>query len=233
MTRTVRSAGSGVRMTSRTLPTVTPFNLTGFPGTTPSAESNRVSKGSFFRKRLARLPTMKMATMTARSPKRTTIPTRNLRPTCVSAIRQILPYNRNHAGSAWKAHRAEVVLENGLSGPRRGTEGPDELKAALVKKGHTVGHRARHDDVVSHDDRGDLQADIEVFDQLGDLLRADRIEPRGRLVVEDDLRLERNRSGQRDSLAHPPRKLGRHLLLYAGQADHLELLRHDPRDLFG
>src|SRR5215467_5386242 len=167
MTRTVRSAGSGVRMTSSTLPTVTPFNLTGLPGTTPSAESKRVSKGSFLRKRLARLPTMKIASMTAKSARSTTRPTRNLRPTCPSAtIQLILPYDRHHAGPARKAHGAEVVLENRLSAPRRRTECSDELEAALVKKRHAVRHRARHDDVVRHDDRGCLQSDVQVLDQL-------------------------------------------------------------------
>src|SRR5262249_54529155 len=219
-------------MTSSTLPTVTPFSRTGFPGTTPSAESKRVSYGSFFRKRLARLPTMKMATMTARSPKRTTIPTRNLRPTCVSAIRQILPYDRNHAGPAWKAHRAEVVLENGLSAPRRCAERPDELKAALVKKGHTVCDRARHDDVVRHDDRSCLEPDIQVLDQLPDFLRSDRVQTGRRFVVENDFRFQRDRAGQRHPFAHPSGQLRGHLLLGSRQSDHLELLRHDLRDLF-
>jgi hypothetical protein len=80
-TRTVRSAGSGERMTSRTLPTVTPFNRTGLPATRPDAESKRVSYGNFLRNRLARCPTMKMPIMTAKSAIRTTMPTRNRLPT--------------------------------------------------------------------------------------------------------------------------------------------------------
>ena len=80
-TRTVRSAGSGERMTSSTLPTVTPFNRTGLPATRPDAESKRVSYGNFLRKRFARWPTMKIPTITAMSAIRTTIPTRNRLPT--------------------------------------------------------------------------------------------------------------------------------------------------------
>jgi hypothetical protein len=50
----VRSAGSPERLTSRTLPTTTPFSETTLPGTSPAAVSKCVEYGNFLRNRFAR-----------------------------------------------------------------------------------------------------------------------------------------------------------------------------------
>ena len=73
---------------------------------------------------------------------------------------------------------------------------------------------------------------LHVDDELRDLLRAEGVETGGRLVVEDDFRIQRDRAGEGHALAHAARELGRHLALDARQADHGELLGDDRGDLF-
>src|SRR5207249_1144690 len=52
-------------------------------------------------------------------------------------------------------------------------------------------------------------------DELADLLGQDRVEIGGRLVVEDQLGVDRQRARDRDALAHPARELARQLVLGA------------------
>ena len=54
-------------------------------------------------------------------------------------------------------------------------------------------------------------------EQLEDLLRRDRIEPRGRLVVEDDRRARHGRPRHADPLLLAAREPGRHALLETRQ----------------
>src|SRR5258706_4193307 len=223
-------------MTSSTLPTVTPFNRTGLPATRPDAESNRVSYGNFLLNSFGRCPTMKMPIMTAKSAIRTTMPTRKRLPTWNSPTMRFLLAlcdRGERSRPAGKPHRAEILHQDRVPGARGLLEGADELEPALVEERDPVGDRARHDDVVRDDDRRRADAVVDVDDELPDLLGSQRVEPRRRLVVEDDLRLERDRAGERHALAHPARELRGHLALRAGQADHGELLRHGLGDLPG
>src|SRR5215468_2926882 len=214
-------------MTSSTLPTVTPFRRTGLPETRPDAESKRVSYGHFFLKRLARRPTMKMPSITATSAMRTTIPTRNRRPTWGSLTIAALDYSRNgrraalggrgnrreRPGPAREPHRPEVLQQDRMASLGRLFERADELETPLVEEGHPGGHGPRRHDVVGHDDGGRLQPDVQVDDELGDLLGSHGVESRCRLVVKDELRLEGDRAREGHALSHPARELRGHLLL--------------------
>src|SRR6185295_5618364 len=90
----------------------------------------------------------------------------------------------------------------------------DPFKDSMVQEGHAVSYGEGGLDVVCDDDGRNVQLRLKVTDQLGDLLRCDRIEPSGGLVIENYLRIENNRSGQSDPLAHP-----------AGEVDWHEVLR--------
>src|SRR5438132_16181 len=147
---------------------------------------------------------MKMPIMTAKSAIRTTMPTRKRLPTWNSPTMRFLLALCDRGGGrarpAGKPHRAEILHEDRVPGARGLLEGADELEPALVEERDPVGDRARHDDVVRDHDRGCAYAVVDVEDELPDLLRRQRVESRRRLVVEDDLRLERDRAGERDAL---------------------------------
>ena len=58
-----------------------------------------------------------------------------------------------------------------------------------------------------------------------------RIEPRGGLVQEQQLRIQRQRARQRRALDHAARQVGRHLVgVLRLQADHLQLDQHGVAD---
>src|SRR5215470_6371081 len=108
---------------------------------------------------------MKMPIMTATSATKTTIPTRNRRPTCCSPTMGgcsfgatshplILPHCRICPGATREAHRPEVVLEHGMPDPGGFLERAQELEAALMKKRDAVGYRAGGHDVVGDHDGG-------------------------------------------------------------------------------
>ena len=67
--------------------------------------------------------------------------------------------------------------------------------------------------------------------QLVDLVRRDRIEPRTRLVNEENVRIQRHRARESSPLLHPARQLGRHLLVCVGEADRGQLLPRAVADL--
>ena len=70
-----------------------------------------------------------------------------------------------------------------------------------------------------------------VADQLVDDVRRDRVEPGGRLVVEDVLRVHRDRARQPDALAHAARQRGRLQRLDVREPHPLEPLAHPPAHL--
>src|SRR5207249_7326477 len=70
-------------------------------------------------------------------------------------------------------------------------------------------------------------------DEFADLLRQDRVEVGGRLVVEDQLGVDRQRAGDRHALAHPARELARQLRLRALELHVGEDAVNDRLDLRG
>src|SRR5262249_35410399 len=71
------------------------------------------------------------------------------------------------------------------------------------------GNPARADHVVRDRNRRRADASHRFDDEPVDDVRHDRIEPRRRLVEEDDLGFGSNRAGKRDALLHAARQLGR------------------------
>src|SRR3546814_2410330 len=68
----------------------------------------------------------------------------------------------------------------------------------------------------------------QLADQFVELGGADRVEPRGRLVEEEQRGVERERACESGALDHPARQLGRKLGAGIGrQADHLDLIGGD------
>ena len=73
-----------------------------------------------------------------------------------------------------------------------------------------------------HHDPGETEATLEIANQVVDLRSHHRIEPGGRLVVEDGTGLEDERTRKRGPLAHPAGELGRHEGLGAAEPHHVE-----------
>ena len=80
---------------------------------------------------------------------------------------------------------------------------------------------------MGHHDGRDPETFLQAADQLIDRVGGDRIEPRGRLVVQQGSRGESDRPGQRDPLAHPAREVGGHQRFHAFQLDQSQYLA-DP-----
>src|SRR5439155_545529 len=97
--------------------------------------------------------------------------------------------------------------------------------------------RARQRQIVRDDDLRRAAVGADAADEFADLLRQDRGEVGGRLVVEDQLGVDRQRAGDRHALAHPARELARQLRLRAlelhvgaavGAPHAAEVERHAP-----
>src|SRR5262249_20507306 len=85
--------------------------------------------------------------------------------------------------------------------------------------------------VVGDDDLGGAASVADAPDQLPDLLGEERIEIRGRLVVEDELGVDRQGAGDGHALAHAAGELARQLGLGARELDLLEDAADGGRDL--
>ena len=130
----------------------------------------------------------------------------------------------------WPARNAVDVRLPGMKDRVRGTDLGDP---PADQDGEQVRHRTGEVEVVRHDHRrlGRLPR-LEAGDQLGDQPGIGRVEPRGGLVVEHQLRLEHQRAGDPDPLAHAARQLRRQLVVHVPQAHQLQH-RVDPRGHVG
>src|SRR5215472_300601 len=189
-----------------TLPTTTPLSETLLPGIRPAADSKCVSNGNLLRKRFARWPIMKIAIIVTASATMTTIPTRKRRPTCSPATSHSLRQRGVDTRPARESHGAEILLENRVAAPDRLLEGPHELEPTLVEEDDAGRDGPGRHDVVRDDDGRGVHAHVDVGDELRDLLGGYRVEAGRRLVVHDDLGLERDRARQRHALAHTARE---------------------------
>ena len=85
---------------------------------------------------------------------------------------------------------------------------------------------AQRIEIVGDHDHGQAEAALQAADQPVERRGADRIEAGGRLVQEQDLRIERERAGETGALAHAAGQLGRELVAgVVRQADQGELER--------
>src|SRR6266849_4538871 len=102
-----------------------------------------------------------------------------------------------------------------------------------VEKDAVVADREDARQLVGHDDDGRTQALPQLEDQVVEPSRAHRVEPRGGLVEEEDVRVERDRPRQPGPLLHAAADLRGIVVLEAAQTDQRELQRRDLPDLGG
>src|SRR5579859_1047271 len=109
---------------------------------------------------------------------------------------------------------------------------PDD--PAIVEHRHPMRDLARRAHVVGDSERGHAQILDQRGDQIVDHVGADRIEPGGWLVEEDDLGARRDRAGERHALLHAARQLvGPQVEDVAAEADALEILLGDAAHAVG
>src|SRR6201993_1253365 len=96
---------------------------------------------------------------------------------------------------------------------------------------HVVRHRTGDVDVVGHDQDRAVDLGVDVDEQLAQVRSTDRVQTRVRLVTQDDLRVQHQRTGQPGALAHTAGDLTRELLLIPAKTHHLQLLHDDVTDL--
>src|SRR6266702_8127246 len=87
---------------------------------------------------------------------------------------------------------------------------------------------ARH--IVRHNQCGHVAAMSQLKGELIDYCGDDRVESRGRLVAEKQLRIERERTRQANALFHSAAYLSRFEILKTSQPDHLQFLFHNLFD---
>ena len=127
-------------------------------------------------------------------------------------------------------------------------EAPHELPDGGLGRGVDLRRRARRDasaagqdvhpvrdrgdllDVVRHHDAGEPERIVELPDESREHSGGDRVLAGERLVVEDDLRIEGERAGERDAARHPPRELARPEAPGVPQPHRLELEQHHVTD---
>ena len=97
---------------------------------------------------------------------------------------------------------------------------------AVVQQEEVVGDAHRLVHVVGDDDRGRAQRAVQGADEVHDHVERDRVEARERLVVDDELRVERDGARERHAARHAARELAGHERLRAAQPDRVEL-HHD------
>src|SRR5688500_8461806 len=96
----------------------------------------------------------------------------------------------------------------------------------VEQHGDAITSRIKAVQIVGDHENRDAKALVQALDQLVVVRSADRVEPGGRLVEEQHVRVERQGAGKAGALAHAPRKLRG--LLVAGvrrQPDHRYLQR--------
>src|SRR5581483_423049 len=201
------SAGSFGKRMSETDPTGTPERLTGAPTARPFVRTRWISYSIFRSHRSCCWPSVKIVPMRRTSAAKTSMPIRTLR------TRRPL-------------RRRQELAQDGIGRAARLVRRAGESDPPLVEERHPIGDEEGAREVVRHDDRGEAEALLEVADQVVDLRRGDGVEAGRRLVVEERLRLERERARERRALAHAARELGRHEPFRAGEVDHLEHAAH-------
>ena len=95
---------------------------------------------------------------------------------------------------------------------------------AVVQRHHAVGHHAHQVHVVLDHDHGDAEVLLDVLDPEPHALGLLDIQARGRLIQQQQLRLDAERAAEFDHLAHAIRQVGDQrvaVALQAEEGDHL------------
>src|SRR3990172_6367995 len=235
-----------------TRPTSTPAISTTAPGLRPDTESNSAvtrypadPMNSSFPSRMERYAS-------PASPNKTKMPTTSS--VLVWLIRSLAPRRKPGATPPGAPPPPEPWGPSAFRPPSGGTDGalgaardelthPRVLRPAhlvrgpghhdgpLVQHGHLVGdvEDVRH--VVADHHAGEPEALVGFRDQAVDGVQHDGVQPRGRLVEKDDLRVRHQGAGQGHPLPHPPADLGRKLVPHIPHPHGLQAMVHPVRHL--
>src|SRR5450759_5123637 len=167
------------------------------------------------------------------APARSTMAAKRMTPTRVLVLTSAFTAE---PPSAWSFRRLPGREEGAKIGDLRAVRllrRSDEDELAVLQKGDAIGHEQRRDDVVGHDDGRRCEAVVQVDDEPVDRQRGHGIEPRRGLVVKEDLGLERDGAGERDTLLHAARERGGQEPFHvAAEVHEPEYLAHARRYLF-
>ncbi len=99
----------------------------------------------------------------------------------------------------------------------------------MAEHGDAVADGVEAVEVVGDHEDGEPERLLQRADEIVEIAGRDRIEPGGRLIEEHDLRVEGERSRQRDALRHAARQLGGEFVgRVLRESDQFEFLRHQP-----
>src|SRR5690606_20625975 len=153
------------------------------------------------------------------------------------------PMARSAPTRALRTGKVGRPLASGISAQKA-------LDVRVIRDDHVLGRAVEHDfpvaqqvyslcdaeasaDVMSHDEGRDLELALQLADEVVDRADRERVEPRGRLVVEHHFRIGRNGARDAHAFAHSAGQLARQLVhdAFGLQVDELEALAHDSLEL--
>src|SRR6059058_2418087 len=202
--------------TSRTFPTrpfFTPDTRTGSPSFRPLTFLNTTSTG-------IALETIERPVSQNMKPVNTTKPTSTRAPTVTSRLyvtstRHSLGLDQRHLEIA-----LQELQHRGILGREDLVRRSDGADLRLPQERHPVRHPERAPHVVRHHHARHPQLVPQPLDQPVDHVSVHRIEPRGRLVVQEILGLPGDRPRDPHALLHTTRQLGRQLGRHLGRQVH-------------
>src|ERR1041385_6254865 len=150
------------------------------------------------------------------SPTATKIPTFNSSPRSFSFI-SLVGYRRAPD---------QKILDERVGRSLNFRRGAKKVNPALVQIGNAVTDVEGASHIVRHHHAGDAIALLQAADQPIDAVGDNRVEPRGRLVIENAGRPINDGARQANALFHSAAQIHRHLLLLSFQFDHFEHLRN-------
>src|SRR5712664_721860 len=216
----LRVIGSNTAAIFVTCPTLTPLNSTGEPTDSPVIEPEKnITKVNRFWKNLPDPKTTMATTASAMAPT-TKAP--------ISVFLDCLATARLLATGQEGAHARVLRFGQKLLRVARS----DHRLAFPVQEDRVVADGKDAGELVRHDHDGGAEAVAQIEDEIVEPPRAHRVEPRRRLVEEEDVRVERHRARQAGALRHAAADLRRVVLLEAGETHERELQRGHRRDLF-
>src|SRR6266568_331822 len=209
----LRSLGSNTAEILVTSPILTPLNSTGEPTESPVIDPEKnITKVCRFWKNLPDPRTVTATTASATAP--TTKPPISVLLACLATPRPFAPgQEREHAGVARFGQQLLRVA------------GGDDRLALAVEEDRVVGDGEDAREFVRHHHDGGAEAVPELEDEIIEVSRAHRVEPRRRLVEEEDIGVEGHGTRQPCALLHAAADLGGIELVEARQADQRELER--------
>ena len=123
----------------------------------------------------------------------------------------------------------EIGFEPRIVGTQEFFDFPDGDDLAVAEHRDPVADGEQAVEIVRDHEHREAERFLQRGDEIVEIAGRNRIEARGRLVEEDDLRIERERARERHALGHAAREFGG--VLVGGvlrQSDQLQFLRGQP-----